>query len=151
MSIRAAAAQAPGCSAHTPRVGPRAAGTAVAVCAALALLAPAARAQAAPESGTEALTAEPWWGTDKALHFAAGAGVAMLGYGLGIWGFDDRLGAAGLGTGLAVGLGATKEGLDAAGLGQPSWKDFTWDVVGAVVGIGLSLTFDAALRGPERH
>jgi putative lipoprotein len=113
---------------------------------ACALLTSGAAAQSEP--AVEA--PEPWWGTDKALHFGSCVGLSVLGYGLGIWAFDDRLAAASLGTGLAVGLGATKEALDAAGLGDPSWKDFTWDVVGAVLGVGLSLTFDAALRGPEK-
>jgi hypothetical protein len=34
-----------------------------------------------------------------------------------------------------------------AGLGNPSWRDFTWDVVGTVVGLGLAWTLDMAVRG----
>lgn len=94
-------------------------------------------------------TDDPWYGTDKALHFTAGFGLAVGGYGLGTWAFDDRWAGIGLSSAIALGLGAAKEGLDAAGLGTPSWKDFLWTAVGAVLGVGVSVTFDAALRGPD--
>jgi uncharacterized protein YfiM (DUF2279 family) len=64
--------------------------------------------------------------------------------------FEERWAALLLGAGVALGLGALKEGLDAAGLGHPSAKDFVWDVVGTAFGLGVALAFDAALRGPER-
>jgi putative lipoprotein len=51
-----------------------------------------------------------------------------------------------LGLGAAILVGAGKEGWDAMGHGDPSWKDFTWDVAGALVGVGLSLLVDAAAR-----
>lgn len=92
---------------------------------------------------------DPWWGPDKALHLTAGFGLSAVAYAIGLLAFDDRWAATGLGGGVAIGLGAGKEGVDALGLGTPSWKDFTWTVVGAALGLGTSLTFDAALRGPE--
>ena len=46
------------------------------------------------------------------------------------------------GASLALAAGAAKEGLDATGSGDPSWKDFTWDAIGAAVGVGLSLLVD---------
>jgi putative lipoprotein len=92
---------------------------------------------------------DPWFGADKALHFTAGFGLAVGGYTVGALTLDDRWAAAGLGATIAVGVGAAKEGLDAAGLGTPSWKDFTWDIIGTALGIGVSLAFDAALRGPN--
>jgi len=101
-----------------------------------------ARAQPSPEP-------DPWFGTDKALHLVAGLGSSSVGYGVGIAALDDRWAALALGSSLALGLGATKESLDAAGLGTPSWKDFVWTAVGAALGLGLSVTFDAALRGPS--
>ena len=95
--------------------------------------------------------ADPWWGQDKALHFSLCFGLAAAGYGLSVWALDDRLAAVGVSAGATIALGAAKEGLDAAGLGDPSWKDFAWDVVGTALGVGVSLTFDAALRGPSAH
>lgn len=91
---------------------------------------------------------DPWFGVDKALHFAAGAGISAGGYALGAWGFESRWGGVGLGTGLGLAIGGAKEGLDAAGLGTASYKDFVWSALGTVLGIGVSITFDAALRGP---
>ena len=103
-----------------------------------------ARAQTSPDPDPD-----PWFGTDKALHFGAGFGIAAAGYAGGIAAFDDRWSAVAFGSGISIGLGAAKEGLDAAGLGQPSWKDFAWDVIGAALGIGVAVSFDAALRGPD--
>jgi putative lipoprotein len=92
---------------------------------------------------------DPWFGTDKALHFGAGLGFSAVGYGIGAWALDDRWAGVALGTGLALGVGTAKEGLDAAGLGSPSWRDFVWVAVGTALGLGVSVTFDAALRGAE--
>ena len=91
---------------------------------------------------------DPWFGPDKALHFGAGAGLSAGGYAIGIIGLDNRWAALAIGSGVALTLGAAKEGLDAAGLGVPSWRDFVWSAVGTAIGIGFSITFDAALRGP---
>ncbi|MBI4703073.1 MAG: hypothetical protein HY744_18305 [Deltaproteobacteria bacterium] len=102
-------------------------------------------ARAEPGSGSPP---DPWSGPDKALHFVAGFGLSAGGYAIGAAAFDDRLAATALGTGFALGLGAAKEGIDAAGAGTPSYRDFTWTVLGACLGIGVSLTFDFALRGP---
>lgn len=92
---------------------------------------------------------DPWFGPDKALHFSVAFGIAAAGYGIGVATFDERWAAVALGSGVAIGLGAAKEGLDAAGLGHPSAKDFVWDLLGATLGIGVGITFDAALRGPQ--
>jgi len=113
-------------------------------CAAALTLSGSAAAQPSPDPDPD-----PWFGTDKALHFGAGLGFSALGYGIGALAFDDRWAAVGLGTGLALAVGGAKEGLDAAGLGSPSWRDFVWVGVGAVLGVGVSVTFDAALRGAE--
>ncbi len=94
---------------------------------------------------------DEWWGVDKALHFGAGFGLAAAGYGIGIVCWDDRLAASGLGLGIGIAAAGAKESLDAAGLGSPSWKDFTWTLIGTALGIGLSVSFDAALRGPRSH
>lgn len=113
------------------------------IIASMVLAAPPARAQAAPADP------DPWLGPDKALHFGASAVIAGGGYAVGVLAFDDYLGPVLLGTGLALGAGAAKETLDAAGLGHPSFRDLTWDVLGTAVGIGISLVVHAALGGPR--
>jgi len=106
---------------------------------------------AAPTSPPPALSPEPdpWFGQDKALHFGLSFALASGGYALGVATTEERWAGVLIGGGVALGLGATKEGLDAAGLGQPSWRDMAWNVVGAALGLGVSVAFDAALRGPE--
>jgi uncharacterized protein YfiM (DUF2279 family) len=91
---------------------------------------------------------DPWFGRDKALHFGASFALASGGYALGVATTDSRWSGLAIGAGLALTLGATKEGLDAAGLGHPSWSDFAWDCLGTALGLGVSVAFDAALRGP---
>ena len=85
---------------------------------------------------------DPWWGRDKALHFGASATIAAGGYGVGTLIFERRAEAALFGGGIAVGVGAAKEGLDALGMGTPSFKDFTWDVIGAAFGVAVGLGID---------
>jgi putative lipoprotein len=107
------------------------------------LLAPASALAAPPAP-------DPWFGPDKAAHFTLSAFIAAGGYGAtGL--FDDRLATrVAFGAGLGVVVGAGKELWDLAGHGDPSWKDFTWDVIGSAVGVGIALTIDLASRGPER-
>lgn len=106
------------------------------------LVAPPARAQ------TPDPDPEPWFGVDKALHFSAGAGLGAGGYVGGALGFESRWIGVVFGSALGLVAGAAKEGLDAAGLGTPSYKDFVWTALGTMLGLGVSVTFDAALRGP---
>lgn len=79
--------------------------------------------------------ADPWLGADKALHFTLSAAIAGGGYALGAVWFDDAAPRAAFGAGLALSAGVGKELLDLAGLGDPSWRDLTWDVVGTGVGV----------------
>lgn len=90
---------------------------------------------------------DPWFGPDKALHFGASAVIAGGGYALGTGLAQERWKAFALGGGMAVTAGALKEGLDALGMGTPSWRDFTWDVAGAIVGLGVAYAVDALVRG----
>lgn len=93
---------------------------------------------------------DPWFGPDKALHFGATFGLAGAGYGLGAAAGADRPGRLALGASIALGAGLGKEVADALGLGTPSWKDFTWDVLGTVLGVTTAFCFDLALTGPRR-
>jgi putative lipoprotein len=90
--------------------------------------------------------ADPWFGRDKALHFGVSAAIASSGYALGTALFEPRWKAATFGGGLAIAAGAGKELADLAGLGDPSWRDFTWDLLGTAVGLGLAFAIDAVVR-----
>jgi len=98
-------------------------------------------------SSARASDADPWFGHDKVLHFGASAGIAATGYGAGTLAFDARYEALLLGAGLALAAGVGKEAYDAMGYGDPSWRDFAWDVAGTVTGLGAAWGIDLALRG----
>jgi len=90
---------------------------------------------------------DSFWAPDKALHFGVAGAIAGTGYGLTTAATPDRWKAFAVGGAAAVGAGALKEGLDAAGLGDPSWKDFAWDVIGAACGLGVAWALDVAVHG----
>lgn len=102
-----------------------------------------ARAQSAPADP------DPWFGKDKALHFGASALIAGGGYAIGAAVFPSRGAALALGGGLALGAGTAKELADLAGLGNPSWRDFFWDVAGTVVGLAIAWSVDMVVRGVD--
>lgn len=102
---------------------------------------------ATPPGAPLATDPDPWFGRDKAYHFAACAGISGLGYGLTAFATNDLRIRVGLGAGLGIAVGATKELLDLSGMGDPSWKDFTWDVIGTVVGVGIAISIDLGVRG----
>lgn len=85
---------------------------------------------------------DPWWGTDKALHFSTAAVLAAGGYAGAAAAGQPRWVRWLAGAGTAVGLGALKEAWDATGHGDPSWRDFTWDVVGAATGLVTAWAVD---------
>jgi putative lipoprotein len=99
--------------------------------------------------GAQRAHADDWFARDKALHFGASAAIASVGYGCTTALVEDRTWAVGVGAGLAVAAGAAKEGWDATGRGAPSWKDFTWDVVGTGFGLAVGWGLDALLRRPR--
>ncbi len=88
---------------------------------------------------------DPWFAEDKALHFSVSAAIAAGGYALAVPVTDERWQRALFGGSLAIAAGAGKEAYDATGAGTPSYKDFTWDVIGAATGVGLALFIDWAL------
>jgi putative lipoprotein len=90
---------------------------------------------------------DPWLGRDKALHFAACATISGAAYGFGALVTPDVRLRVVFGAGAGILAGAGKELLDLAGLGDPSWRDFAWDVIGTVVGVGLAVALDASVRG----
>ena len=101
-------------------------------------------------SAARAQDADPWLSRDKALHFDVSAGIAAVGYGVSAgWIVDARWKALVIGGGVALAAGAAKEAIDATGAfgGDPSWKDFTWDVIGTVAGLAIAWGMDLLLGG----
>jgi putative lipoprotein len=86
---------------------------------------------------------DPWFGPDKALHFGVSAGLAAGGYAALSPLLESRSERALGGAAFSLTLGAGKELWDLAGHGDPSWRDFTWDVLGSAVGVALALGVDA--------
>lgn len=112
-----------------------------------ALAAVAVLAFAGPAYGSED---DPWFARDKYLHGGVSVVVAGAGYaGAGLLG-APRPSRALTGLGAAVVVGAGKELWDMRGAGDPSWRDFSWDVAGGLVGVGLSYVLDLAISSAVR-
>ncbi len=95
--------------------------------------------------------ADDWWGRDKALHFGVSVALAGGGYAASAPWLDPPWQRAVAGASLSLVLGAGKELHDATGAGDASFKDFTWDVAGTAVGVGLALAVDALVRRGGEH
>ena len=109
--------------------------------AVLAASAPAAAQQAAPDP-------DPWFARDKAWHFDACLGISALTYALATWKVTDSRGVGlAIAGGTTLVIGAAKEGADALGLGDPSWRDLAWDAIGAVAGLAIAWGVDLLLGG----
>lgn len=93
---------------------------------------------------------DPWFGRDKALHFGVSAALAAGGYAASSPWLDSRAERTLAGSAFSLSLGAGKELWDLSGHGDPSWRDFTWDVVGTAVGVALALGIDS-LTSPKRE
>lgn len=95
---------------------------------------------------------DPWFGHDKALHFAASASLAVVGYAGAALVTDHRPTRIVVAASFALGLGVAKEAWDLSGHGDASWRDLTWDVVGTTTGVLVACAIDWAisrLRGPS--
>lgn len=91
---------------------------------------------------------DPWIARDKALHFDVSAGLAAATYAVSAgWIVDARWKALAIGGGVTLAAGAGKELLDMAGLGDPSWKDFAWDAMGALAGLAIAWGVDLLVGG----
>ena len=88
---------------------------------------------------------DPWFGRDKALHFAASASLAMVAYGGASLATDDRPTRIVVAASFALGAGLLKEAWDLGGHGDASWRDLTWDVVGTTTGVLLAYAIDCAI------
>jgi putative lipoprotein len=90
---------------------------------------------------------DPLFGPDKALHFAVSATISGSGYAMTTAFAEQRWKALAVGGGAALTAGALKEAYDATGHGDPSWKDFGWDVVGAAAGLLVAWGIDVVIHG----
>jgi putative lipoprotein len=93
---------------------------------------------------------DPWLGPDKALHFGVSVALGGGGYALSALFLERPWQRALAGSGFSLTLGAGKELYDLSGHGDASWKDFTWDVAGTAVGVGIALLVDAIASGEKR-
>jgi uncharacterized protein YfiM (DUF2279 family) len=93
---------------------------------------------------------DPWLGVDKVEHVAASAFIAGDVYWLATAADASPRNRVLWGVGAALTAGAGKELVWDLALrrGDPSWRDFTADVVGAAVGVGISYFIDhVVLKG----
>lgn len=122
---------------------------------AAALVGLAAVALALVPAAVRAADPDPWFGPDKALHFEAAGSLAVVGYAGAAMITTDRPARAGVGVALGLGAGIAKELWDLDGHGDPSWRDLTWDLIGATTGalfaLGIDWTVHRVFGWPVGH
>ena len=106
----------------------------------LSLLAPTPRARA-----------DDWLGRDKALHFSISLALGAGGYGASSWVLPRPWQRAVAGASFSLALGGAKELYDYAGHGDPSWRDFTWDLGGTLTGVALAYAIDRLVHYQRTH
>jgi putative lipoprotein len=94
--------------------------------------------------------ADDWWGRDKALHFTLSLGISSASYVLAAPLTERREYRVLAGAGTSLLLGGAKEGYDALGYGDPSWRDFAWDVAGTAVGVMIAYALDTIVSEPSK-
>jgi putative lipoprotein len=101
---------------------------------------------AARVARADSANADPWFGRDKLIHFAASGSLAVVGYANASMLTENRPARIGAGAALAVGAGVAKELWDLDGHGDASWRDLSWDLIGAAAGLLISVGVDWAVR-----
>jgi uncharacterized protein YfiM (DUF2279 family) len=125
------------------------------------LLGPAFRwslclALAVPLLSAKVGVAEPqptdrWWARDKAIHGSVSAMLAGDGYAVASASTESPALRAVCGSAFALSLGLAKEFSDQARGRVFSWRDLTWDALGAATGTTVALLIDRyLLRNPRR-
>ncbi|MES1178790.1 MAG: hypothetical protein ABUL62_30990 [Myxococcales bacterium] len=94
-------------------------------------------------SSARASDADPWFGPDKALHCGVSVILGAGGYAASSAWLGSRTERALAGGAFSLTVGAGKELWDLSGHGDPSWRDFTWDVIGTAAGVALAAGVDA--------
>jgi putative lipoprotein len=115
-----------------------------------ALIVPCALALSLSPRVATASDADPWFGPDKALHFGVSMGLAAGGYAAASPWLESRGERMLVGGAFSLTLGAGKELWDLAGHGDPSWRDFTWDVIGTAAGLAIAVGIDAIVNRDEK-
>lgn len=93
--------------------------------------------------GSGCVTTQPpeggWLGSDKALHYFISAGIAAFVYTAAREDGESMSDAFNHAMVVTLSVGASKEAYDefVSGTGW-DWKDFTWDILGALTGGGLA-------------
>lgn len=99
---------------------------------------------------SDAPVRDRWLGPDKALHVAASFAIGGSVYLVAANDLDVRKprDRALIALGVTLGIGAGKELVWDLALhnGDPSWKDFTADVVGATLSVGICFLIDRELQ-----
>lgn len=88
---------------------------------------------------------DPWFGSDKALHFGISSVLAGGSYAASTLWLELPWQRATLAAAFTLSVGAAKELYDATGRGDPSLRDFTWDLLGCAVGVALAYVIDISL------
>jgi putative lipoprotein len=115
--------------------------------AGLSLLAPLTMMLAGAQvARADSANADPWFGRDKLIHFSAAGSLAVVGYANASMLTENRPLRAGAGAALAVGAGVAKELWDLDGHGDASWRDLSWDLIGAATGVLVAAGVDWAVH-----
>jgi len=90
--------------------------------------------------------ADSWFGRDKALHFGASFGLALIGYlGASLF-FEERAGRVTFGAAFALSGGVVKEIADLHFHADASFRDLAWDAAGAAAGTLAAWAVDRSLH-----
>jgi len=92
--------------------------------------------------------ADSWWGTDKALHLGVSVGLAASATAVTAAWIEDPLERAAIGVVSSLTLGVAKELFDGLGLGEASFRDLTWDLIGSVIGASLAWVVERWIVAP---
>jgi uncharacterized protein YfiM (DUF2279 family) len=84
---------------------------------------------------------DKWLGTDKAKHFAMGAGAGAGGYAVTVPLTTRKGWRIAIGTTVGLGVAVGKELRDRS-RGTPSWRDFSWSAAGTTTGLMLAWSID---------
>lgn len=99
----------------------------------------------------ESAAEDAWLARDKFDHFVVSSSVAAETYLVAAAHVKARGWALVIAGGTSLALGGAKEAWDLAGHGDPSWRDFAWDVIGTTAGLGLAFCIDLAIRGVDEE
>ncbi|MEZ0310679.1 MAG: hypothetical protein ACAI38_02840 [Myxococcota bacterium] len=89
---------------------------------------------------------DDWTGPDKVQHFAVAGALAAGTYGVVAIADEDLQTRLLAGLLVAGGAALGKEAIDAAGNGDPSFRDLAWDGAGIATGLLTAFAFDMLVQ-----